>query len=124
MMANTLQPGTVFRFQESPIFHHQASTYQVSCGAEFTAVIDDKRRLLTFGSPQEGQLGNGTTGEFIEKAGKISFDYVQTPTVVSVFTSKVRRSLRHLASHCSIASCSRRRLWRLNSKRLRLTGWA
>lgn len=63
---------------------------KVSCGADFTAVIDNRGRLLTFGSPQEGQLGGGTTGEFIEKAGKISYDLVLSPTVISIFISKVR----------------------------------
>ncbi|CAN0487742.1 unnamed protein product, partial [Hapterophycus canaliculatus] len=63
---------------------------QVACGAEFTAVIDNSGRLLTFGSPQDGQLGGGTTGEFIEKAGKISYDLVLSPTVITTFFSKVR----------------------------------
>lgn len=63
---------------------------KVSCGAEFTAIIDSRRRLMTFGSPQEGQLGGGTTGEFIEKAGKISYDLVLSPALVSIFVSKVR----------------------------------
>jgi len=63
---------------------------QVACGAEFTAIIDNRGRLLTFGSPQDGQLGGGTTGEFIEKAGKISFDLVLSPTAITTFISKVR----------------------------------
>lgn len=67
-----------------------SGTAKVSCGAEFTAIIDNRGRLLTFGSPQEGQLGSGTTGEFIEKAGKISYDLVLSPTVINVFISKVR----------------------------------
>ena len=53
-------------------------------------MIDNRGRLLTFGSPQDGQLGGGTTGEFIEKAGKLSYDLVLSPTVISVFYMKVR----------------------------------
>ena len=53
-------------------------------------MIDNRGRLLTFGSPQDGQLGGGTTGEFIEKAGKISYDLVLSPTVISTFYMKVR----------------------------------
>ncbi|CAM9247034.1 unnamed protein product [Ascophyllum nodosum] len=68
------------------------TVHKVSCGAEFTAIIDSRGRLLTFGSPQEGQLGSGTTGEFIEKAGKISYDLVLSPSVISVFISKDPRS--------------------------------
>lgn len=64
--------------------------FQVACGAEFTAIIDNRGRLLTFGSPQDGQLGGGTTGEFIEKAGKISYDLVLSPTPITTFISKVR----------------------------------
>ncbi|CAB1104698.1 unnamed protein product [Ectocarpus sp. CCAP 1310/34] len=65
---------------------------KVACGAEFTAIIDNRGRLLTFGSPQDGQLGGGTTGEFIEKAGKISYDLVLAPAVVSTFFSKDART--------------------------------
>eukprot|EP00752_Nemacystus_decipiens_P012106 g10731.t1 len=65
---------------------------KVSCGAEFTAIIDNRGRLLTFGSPQDGQLGGGTTGEFIEKAGKISYDLVLSPTPINIFISKDART--------------------------------
>lgn len=69
-----------------------ATCLKASCGAEYTAMIDNKGRLLTFGSPQDGQLGGGTTGEFIEKAGKISYDLVLSPTVISLFIAKDART--------------------------------
>eukprot|EP00903_Cladosiphon_okamuranus_P008374 g8052.t1 len=65
---------------------------KVACGAEFTAIIDNRGRLLTFGSPQDGQLGGGTTGEFIEKAGKISYDLVLSPTAITTFIAKDART--------------------------------
>ncbi|CAN0181670.1 unnamed protein product, partial [Discosporangium mesarthrocarpum] len=61
---------------------------QVSCGADFTCAIDERGRLFTFGQPEHGQLGNGTTGEFIERAGKVSFDNVLVPTLIGVFVVK------------------------------------
>jgi alpha-tubulin suppressor-like RCC1 family protein len=35
--------------------------------------LDDDGFLYSTGSSQNGQLGNGETGEYIEKAGKVSF---------------------------------------------------
>ncbi|CAM9636996.1 unnamed protein product, partial [Choristocarpus tenellus] len=61
---------------------------QVSCGADFTCIIDETGRLFSCGLPENGQLGLGTTGEFIERAGKVSFDFVVTPTVVNLFLIK------------------------------------
>jgi alpha-tubulin suppressor-like RCC1 family protein len=46
---------------------------QVSCGEAFTVALDDDGFLYSTGSSQNGQLGNGETGEYIEKAGKVSF---------------------------------------------------
>lgn len=78
---------------EPKVVHVNGGTvHKVACGAEFTAVIDNRGRLLTFGSPQDGQLGGGTTGEFIEKAGKISYDLVLSPTVISTFYMKDART--------------------------------
>lgn len=46
---------------------------QVSCGEAFTVALDQDGFLYSTGSSEYGQLGNGETGEYIEKAGKVSF---------------------------------------------------
>jgi len=34
-----------------------------------------------WGKPEFGQLGNGTTGEYIAKANKIDYSYVESPEI-------------------------------------------
>lgn len=46
---------------------------QLACGEAFTVALDDDGFLYSTGSSQNGQLGNGETGEYIEKAGKVSY---------------------------------------------------
>lgn len=41
--------------------------------------------LASFGHPEHGQLGNRTDGEFIAKQGKVSYDFVDTPTPIADF---------------------------------------
>ncbi|KAH8551559.1 RCC1/BLIP-II [Umbelopsis sp. PMI_123] len=45
---------------------------QVACGAEFSLVLTDKGQIFAFGSQEYGQLGNGSDGQYIKTAGKMS----------------------------------------------------
>lgn len=54
---------------------------RVSCGAEFSAAVDSEGLLAMWGKPEFGQLGNGTTGEYIAKANKIDYSYVESPEI-------------------------------------------
>lgn len=62
----------------------------VACGWEHSLACTTEGRLYTFGHPSYGQLGNGTTGEFIKESQRVSFDFVSTPFMVSKFVSKDR----------------------------------
>lgn len=57
----------------------------ISCGDNFSVCVDREGNLFSFGHPEEGQLGQGTTGEFIQKAGKVSYTFVFTPTKITKF---------------------------------------
>ncbi|CAM9794178.1 unnamed protein product, partial [Phaeothamnion confervicola] len=54
---------------------------QVSAGAEFSVVLDRNGQLWSFGSPEYGQLGNGTDGKYFVTASKLTFDWVTHPTL-------------------------------------------
>ena len=64
----------------------------MACGAEFSALVDSNGVIYTWGHPEHGQLGHNTEGSFLEKAGKVNFDYVYSPTRVSVFMDKDPKS--------------------------------
>jgi alpha-tubulin suppressor-like RCC1 family protein len=64
----------------------QGGIVDASCGRDFSMVVDAAGNLYSFGSPQYGCLGNGTNGEKLEKANKITYTYVTTPTRVSFKT--------------------------------------
>ena len=63
----------------------------VACGWDHSLVCDREGRLFTFGHPLYGQLGNGTTGEYIKEGGKgaaLQFNCVCTPYQVKSFLLK------------------------------------
>ncbi|EJT48106.1 hypothetical protein A1Q1_02916 [Trichosporon asahii var. asahii CBS 2479] len=51
---------------------------QVTAGHTFSLFLTDAGKVYACGSSEHGQLGNGTTGERLVKAGKTSYD-VQAP---------------------------------------------
>lgn len=53
----------------------------VSCGAgrNFSVIVDSHGHLYSMGCPQYGQLGNGTEGTILEKAGKLTFRNESSP---------------------------------------------
>ncbi|KAF9417647.1 hypothetical protein BGZ94_009918, partial [Podila epigama] len=42
-----------------------------SCGAEFTMVLTDKGQVWAFGSPEYGQLGNKTNGQYLQQSNRL-----------------------------------------------------
>jgi len=70
--------GNVLEPQQIPVF---ANTRIVSagCGREFSIAVDSLGDVYAMGCPQYGQLGNGTIGEYLEKAGKITYANEATP---------------------------------------------
>jgi len=65
-----------------------APACRISCGIDFSGLVDIKGNVWMWGSPDNGQCGNNTEGKFIEKAGKESLHYVETPERVSLFVEK------------------------------------
>jgi len=63
----------------------------IACGQDFSMCCDNDGVLYTFGHPQDGQLGFGTTGQFIKDGGKganMQFRCVNTPKRVEKFVTK------------------------------------
>lgn len=51
----------------------------VSSGKDFAVACNSDGNAFSWGSPEYGQLGNGTEGKSLEKAGKYTFEYRVTP---------------------------------------------
>ncbi|KAG6844806.1 hypothetical protein H0H87_003632 [Tephrocybe sp. NHM501043] len=52
---------------------------KASAGVSFSLVLTESGKIFSFGSAQNGQLGNGTTGERITTGNKTAFDIEVTP---------------------------------------------
>ena len=65
---------------------------KVACGADFSVIVDVQGNLWTWGHPEHGQLGHNTEGSYLEKAGKVNFDFVYVPTRVSLYVEKDPKS--------------------------------
>lgn len=74
------------------VIYPGAKAKKISCGADFCALVDEDGSLWTWGHPEHGQLGHNSDGSFLEKAGKVNFDYVRTPTRVALFVEKAPKS--------------------------------
>ena len=64
----------------------------VSAGAgkDFTVAVTASGSVFSWGSPENGQLGNGTEGKTIEKAGKYTFAYRPAPGAVPNLVDAVK----------------------------------
>mmetsp|Transcript_34363 Transcript_34363/g.47248 ORF Transcript_34363/g.47248 Transcript_34363/m.47248 type:complete len:551 (-) Transcript_34363:52-1704(-) len=64
----------------------------IACGYEFSLACDMQGVLYSFGHPEYGQLGNGSTGEYLRDSGQkgsaVQHAYVTTPTRIESFVSK------------------------------------
>jgi len=76
----------------------------IACGADFSMACTYEGRLYTWGHPEYGQLGNGTTGQFIQKAGSYSYSYVTKPYLIDKFIQKDPGGAGHLKRITEIPS--------------------
>lgn len=53
-----------------------SSPIQVTAGWSFSLFLTDSGKVYATGSTEHGQLGNGTTGERLIKAGTLGYDRV------------------------------------------------
>ncbi|OAQ27999.1 RCC1/BLIP-II protein [Linnemannia elongata AG-77] len=60
----------------------------VACGAEYTMVISDKGQLWAFGSPEFGQLGNKTNGQYLQQSNRLVHIPQASPVLVSGLQGK------------------------------------
>ncbi|XP_037552801.1 uncharacterized protein LOC119429198, partial [Nematolebias whitei] len=72
----------------APISYNGQPLVKVSCGAEFSMVVDCKGNLYSFGCPEYGQLGHNSDGKFIARAQRIEFDCELVPRRVAIFIEK------------------------------------
>lgn len=88
-----LGPGTkaaqdLLSFTKIPLL---SEVVDIACGWDHSIVCDTHGRVFTFGHPLYGQLGNGTTGEYIKEGGKgaaVQFNCVCSPFHVRSFLVK------------------------------------
>merc|ERR1711871_552019 len=64
----------------------------IACGAEHSLYCTSDGKLFSCGHPNYGVLGHGTKGEYIQKAGTISYDFVYSPELVDTFLTKDNKS--------------------------------
>lgn len=63
----------------------------VSAGERHSVCCDSQGRAWVFGHPEYGQLGLGTTGEFLKDGGRgpaLQYNVVRQPTLVETFVCK------------------------------------
>ncbi|KAJ6656829.1 hypothetical protein lerEdw1_003160 [Lerista edwardsae] len=63
---------------------------KMSCGAEFSMVMDCKGNIYSFGCPEYGQLGHNSDGKFIARAQRIEYDCELVPRRVAIFIEKTK----------------------------------
>lgn len=71
---------------------------RVACGADFSIATDTAGRVYSWGHPQYGQLGNGSAGESLERAGKLDYAFRCVYARGSLLTMRVH-SPRMCAGH-------------------------
>lgn len=64
----------------------------IASGNDHNCVCNKAGRLYAFGHPEFCQLGDGESGECIERAGKISFRCINEPQLVRNFVKKDRNN--------------------------------
>lgn len=61
---------------------------KIGCGMEFSMFIDEDNRLYSFGSPEHGQLGHNTDGQYFVSANKLAYDCQLLPRRVNLFIER------------------------------------
>ncbi|KAH8042713.1 hypothetical protein HPB51_025545 [Rhipicephalus microplus] len=63
---------------------------RVSCGGEFSVLVDCRGHVYTFGCPEYGQLGHNTDGRYFVTSNKLQFKCELVPRRVQVFIDRNR----------------------------------
>uniref|UniRef100_A0A8B9JA07 Regulator of chromosome condensation 2 n=1 Tax=Astyanax mexicanus TaxID=7994 RepID=A0A8B9JA07_ASTMX len=86
----TPAPVRLVLINEPVVMYNGQPLVKVSCGAEFSMVVDCKGNLYSFGCPEYGQLGHNSDGKFIARAQRIEFDCELIPRRVAIFIEKTK----------------------------------
>lgn len=65
---------------------------KVSCGADFSGIVDVSGSVWMWGHPENGQIGNNSENKYIEKAGRETFHWVDLPEKLTLFIEKDPKS--------------------------------
>lgn len=64
------------------------SIVKVVCGAEFSMLLDEEKNIYSFGSPEHGQLGHNTDGQYIVSSNKLGYQCEVLPRKINVFVER------------------------------------
>ena len=67
-----------------------AKIIKMSCGAEFSMILDDEGRLFSFGHPEHGQLGHNSEGKYFTTGNKYAFHCEYQPRRIVTWIEKSR----------------------------------
>jgi len=70
------------------VAHEGPPIVRIACGADFSVMVDVAGGVFTWGMPEHGQLGNGSDGGSLERAGKMTFHMEYVPQKVMMFVEK------------------------------------
>lgn len=76
-----IQKATRINYRGPPII-------KVSCGAEFSVILDIKGNLHSFGLPEYGQLGHNTDGKYFINSNKMTFHFETSPKRIVMYFEK------------------------------------
>jgi alpha-tubulin suppressor-like RCC1 family protein len=60
----------------------------ISCGAEFSVILDCEGGVWSFGHPENGYLGLNDDGKYISKSKKVEFRYEYVPEKIPLWVDK------------------------------------
>ncbi|ELU07096.1 hypothetical protein CAPTEDRAFT_168471 [Capitella teleta] len=63
---------------------------RISCGGEFSMIVDMRGNLFSFGHPEYGQLGHNNDGKYFVTSNKLTYNCEVAPRKVAVFVEKAR----------------------------------
>mmetsp|Transcript_7464 Transcript_7464/g.8614 ORF Transcript_7464/g.8614 Transcript_7464/m.8614 type:complete len:570 (-) Transcript_7464:147-1856(-) len=84
---------------------------RVACGAEFSMAVNEDGKLAAWGHPMDGQLGNGGNGEYIERAGSISYQWETAPLEVKFGGANIIDVACGNAHTCAVSSTGKVYTW-------------
>lgn len=78
------------------------SVIKVACGAEFSMFIDEENNLFSFGSPEHGQLGHNTDGQYIVASNKLGYQCELLPRKLNVFVERNREGFVNVVENVKV----------------------